>query len=187
MERSQNFFAGIAHKIVLAALACIAALAFTFAPTNEAHAEGFEIGAGLGWIGQVNEGSHNHGFHIMLTPGYRFVDWVGIYLDESFGGLWWRYDGEHDDGHFFGHTVVNAKFFYPLGPGEIWGKVGIGGVYHSGEHWHTGGFAFKVGIGYTADIAGNFGIGGNFDYMLGAYDGFNGHYLDLQIHLRYKF
>ncbi len=184
---SKNILASATHKIILAAMAVIAALAFTFAPTNDAQAQGFEIGAGFGWIGCVNHHVDDHGFHIMVTPGYRIINWVGVYVDESFGGLWYTKNDRNDDGHFIGHTIFNAKFFLQLGPGELWGKFGIGAVYYAHDGWSDGAFALKLGVGYTADIWGNIGIGGNFDYMLGAWEGWTGNYLDIQVHVRFKF
>lgn len=192
----------LSRRLGLALLTAVFAAIFAFAPTQEAEAGQFELGVGFGWLGNVNNDANWQGFHFMVTPGYRIIDWVGVYLDEGFGGLFWKPDHADRMSMFAGQTVVNAKFFLPVGPVELWGKVGIGAFYLAGDndrylhglegphpdtHWSEGAFAFKLGIGVTYDVTSMIGIGGNFDYLLAAFDGGNGHYLDLQLHIRFKF
>ncbi len=176
----------LSHRLFLAIIAGIFAIALTCAPTQEAQAGGFEIGAGLGWTGCVNHHSDDHGFSLIIAPGYRILDWVGVYVDQGFGGLWnTKLD---DSGRFFGQTIFNAKFFLPLNlPVDLWLKAGIGAAYVARDDWSDGAFGFKLGIGCTYNISDKIGVGANFDYLLSAWDGSNGHFLDLQIHLRYAF
>jgi hypothetical protein len=198
MEKTHNIISSCSRRCALAIVTAIFAAFFALAPTSEAEAGQFELGAGFGWHGQVNNHADWQGFHFMVTPGYRIVDWVGVYLDEGFGGLFWKPPVGDRVSEFAGQTVINAKFFLPVGPVELWGKVGIGAFYLAWDwgdsdwggpagHDSQGAFAFKLGIGCTYDVTSMIGIGGNFDYLLGAFDGGNGHYLDLQLHVRFKF
>ncbi len=176
---------------------------FAIVPLTTAHAEdagGFELGAGFGYFGIVNDEFDQHGFHFIITPGYRINEWVGVYVDQGFGGLFYEARIRHiDEDHnktytigrtssFAGQTVVNAKFFYPIAPVELWGKVGFGAFYTAGDYEHDAAFAFKLGIGCTYPLTEKIGIGGNFDYMIGAYKhNINAHTIDLQVHARYQF
>ena len=182
------------RRIIPALAAALFALLFVFAPTSEARAEGFELDAGFGWYGQVDDGSDRQGFHFVISPGWRFNDLVGVYIDQGLGGLFHKPAHAKRMSWFAGHTVINAKFFLKAGPGELWGRVGIGAMYETcdyGDHESWGAFALKLGVGYTVDIWGNIGIGGNFDYLMGAFskgdDDWVNHYLDLMLHLRFKF
>lgn len=186
MERIQKIMSSLGHRLGTILFAALACLAFTCAPTEEASAQGFEVDAGLGWLGHVWHGDGVHGFELTVSPGYRIIDWVGVYVDQGFGGVF-----SHGSGMFMGQTIFNAKFYYKVGPGELWGKVGLGAVYVSKDGISSGEFAFKFGIGYTVDITNMIGIGGNFDYlpMLGGdYGGYwCTHVLELQFHVRFKF
>ena len=187
MEKIQNLFSSCGRRLGTLLFAALACLAFTCAPTEEASAQGFELDAGFGWMAETDDGHGIHGFEITVSPGYRIVDWVGVYIDQGFGGL---FNSGH--GQFAGQTIFNAKFYYQLGPGEIWGKFGLGAFYkaHDGDSW--GAFAFKIGTGYTADITDMIGIGGNFDYLPAIWSSGYGwsvctHVLELQFHVRFKF
>lgn len=189
MQKLKHSVALAPHKLCLALLTTLFAACFALAPTQEAQAGGFELEGQFGWLSNVASHDHhtasNHGFHFVLSPGYRFVDWVGLYLDQGFGGLF------KGGSIFAGQTIVNAKFFLPINPVELWGKVGLGAFYVANDGHSNGAFAIKLGIGVTYDIKGPIGIGINFDYMPviwndGWYD-YTTHVLDLGVHLRYKF
>ncbi len=174
------------RKLCLALLTALFAACFALAPTQEAKAGGFELEGQLGWASNLWSHGGNHGFHVVISPGYRIVDWFGIFLDQGLGGHF-----PHHNHYFVGQTMVNAKFFLPVNPVELWGKVGLGAFYHASGNWHSGAFALKLGIGVTYDIKGPIGIGLNFDYMPifwdDYYDHLTTHALDLMVHLRYKF
>ena len=176
----------VPHKLCLALLTALFAAFFAFAPTQEAQAGGFEIEGQLGWNSNLWHHGGHHGLQFVISPGYRIVDWFGIFLDQGFGGHF-----PNHSHYFVGQTFINAKFFIPVAPVELWGKVGLGGVYHASGDWHAGAFALKLGIGVTYDIKGPLGIGINFDYMPIFWDDYYGHAtyhgLDLMVHLRYKF
>ena len=182
MEKSRNFFSSCAHRCALAIVTAVFAAFFAFAPTSEAEAGQFELGAGFGWLGEVDNNADLQGFHFVITPGYRILDWVGVYLDEGFGGLFMKKrEWNKRLSWFAGQTIVNAKFFFPVGPVELWLKGGIGAFYwaydwddaygfaHAHDSW--GAFAHKLGFGVTYDVTSMIGIGGNFDYLLAAGDG----------------
>ena len=179
------------RRIIPALAAALFALLFVFAPATEARAEGFELGVGFGWFGEVGDhaGGRWQGFHFILSPGWRFNEWIGVYIDQGFGGHF----RHHDQDHFVGQTVFNVRGFLKAGPGDLWGEIGIGAHYLSWDDHTDSAFAFKLGIGYTYDITDVVGIGANFDYMLGAFSDtkYHGagtaHYLDLMLHLRFKF
>ena len=186
MEKIQNLFNSCGRRLGTLLFAALACLAFTCAPTEDASAQGFELDAGFGWLANTEYGGASHGFEITVSPGYRIVDWVGVYIDQGFGGLF-----SGGDSGFAGQTIFNAKFYYQLGPGEIWGKFGLGAFYTSYHGVSNGAFAFKIGFGYTADITDMIGIGGNFDYLpaiwSGNYVSWTTHVLELQFHVRFKF
>ncbi|MBQ9393915.1 MAG: outer membrane beta-barrel protein [Proteobacteria bacterium] len=186
MERIQNIFSSCGRRLGTLLFAALACLAFTCAPTEEASAQGFELDAGIGWMANTWYGAAQHGFEITISPGYRIVDWVGVYLDQGFGGLF-----PGGEGFFAGQTIFNAKFYYELGPGELWGKFGLGAFYTGSHGESSGAFAFKIGIGYTADITEMIGIGGQFDYLptMGGngWASFCTHVIEFQFHVRFKF
>ena len=200
MEKRMAHKLTFTHRLIMAFLAGLFTIALTCLPTQEARAEGglqnVELEGQLGWHGACYDDADrcNHGFYIVLSGGYRFLDWVGAYVDQALGGIFWEKHGS-----FSGHTIVNAKFFYQLNNNfEIWGKVGIGAAYTGGAHWDGWGmwggwhgFAFKLGVGGTYNFSEHLGIGLNFDYIPAIWSYWSHSYaihnLDLCLHLRYRF
>jgi hypothetical protein len=151
---------------------------FALAAPQEAEAGDWEVGGDFGFVTDVG-GYDAHGFGFTIYGGYRFLDWVGVYLDQQLSGVWW----EHSEAgsYFVGSTVVNARFFLPVGPVELWGQIGMGAGYE-GE-W--GAFDFKLGIGAQYPITNNIAIGGKFAYQVFANDGAD-HILNLAVTLNYQ-
>lgn len=154
---------------------------FALAAPQEAEAGDWEIGGDFGFVTEV-AGPDEHGFGFTIYGGYRFLDWVGVYLDQQLSGVWGNSEGP---GLFVGSTVVNARFFLPVGPVELWGQIGMGAGYTAIDEHSWGAFDFKLGIGAQFPITNNIAIGGKFAYQVFANDG-TGHVLNLAVTLNYQ-
>ena len=190
----------LTNKLTLIALSVLAASAFAFAAPSTAQAGQFEIGGGFGYESEQyknDDGNGMNGINFRLIAGYKFLDWVGIYLNQDLGGTF-RSDNDITSSRFVGSTIVSGDFFYPAGAFKFMGTVGIGATYHGKSHieydgyYETmgsseGAFAFRVGIGGYYMLSQQLGLGLTFDYTLGAYDGWNDHILNVLLGVRYAF
>ena len=165
---------------------------FALAAPQEADDSEIEVGGDFGYVANVGGGNSHHGFGITLYGGYRFFDWLGVYLDQQLSGVWWKAHPQSSNipgvilepkthSYFVGSTVVNARCFLPTGPVELWGQIGMGAGYV--EDW--GAFDFKLGIGVQYPITNKIAIGGKFAYQVFANDGTT-HVLDLAVTLNYQ-
>jgi len=170
----------------LGLLTALLASFFVFASPNDAQAGNFELHGGFGYLGVFNKGGDAHGISVTLSPGFRW-DWIGVFLDQNLGGVFSSYDDFY--GHrkynnlFVGSTIINAKFFYNLGPAELWGQAGIGGAYVEKD----GAFGLKLGIGLSVPLSSFLAIGGDFAYTLAAHRHYTNHFLTLSGHIRLSF
>lgn len=177
-----ELFKNLMSKVGAALMALCFVTAFALAAPQEAEAGEFELGGDFGYVAQV-AGWDEHGFGFTLYGGYRFLDWVGVYLDQQLSGVW----AENSDapGTFLGSTVVNARFFLPVSSVELWGQIGMGAGYRAYEEHSWGAFAFKLGLGAQFEVTNNIAIGGKFAYQVFANDGTN-HVLNLALTVNYK-
>lgn len=191
-------------KLALSFIACIFVAFLSFAAPSTAKAggvNGLEVGGAFGWQGELfDNGTDMNGIVFRLNAGYRFKDWVGIFINQDLGGTWTRKHGGGIRGkHFAGATIFSANFFYEISQIELFGLLGIGALYHGkfSERYKNGGstvfahtsdgaFAFRMGIGGSFKITNNILAGINFDYTVGAFDDVD-NILDLMLHIRYKF
>lgn len=172
-------------KIIPAFLALLMATGLCLAtPSNAEAGTGFDIGAGIGWHGAFHhkDVGHFHGFSVRLAAGYRFKDWIGVYINQDLGGHWHG----HHHGYFAGTTILSADFFLPFQDLTLIGLIGVGADYHNYDLVENGAFALRLGIGAEYMIKPNFGIGANFDYTLGANDHAY-HMTSALLHFRYSF
>lgn len=191
----------VQNKIALTALAASTVALFAFATPSVAEAGQFEVGGGFGYLGEFGKNDHSmHGINFRLFGGYKFLDWVGVYLNQDLGG---DFDSEGDThwSKFVGATIVSGDFFYPVGPVKISSTVGIGAAYtgktttrvdgHSETGGHSAGaFAFRVGAGCYYMVNDALGVGLTFDYTFAAFkteDGDNRHFLNILAGVRYAF
>ena len=187
-----ELFKSIMSKFGAAFMALCFVTTFALAAPQDAQAEGFELGGDFSYVAEVYKGyDDGHGFAFTLTGGYRFLDWVGVYLDQQLGGSWY---GKHDDeGHFLGSTVVSAKFFYEVSDLEIWGQFGVGAGYDSydagpAKNVSDGAFVLKLGAGVQYQIMNDLYLGGKFTYQLFAFDDKpNAHVINLGVTVMYQF
>ncbi len=194
------------HPRFLATVFAAFLAVFALVTPSTAKANGFEVMGAIGWHDEIpNDTPHAdmNGFGVRLSAGYRFADWIGVFVNQDLGGAFnhWDIGGVRVRGsHFLGTTLVSANLFFPTGPLETFALIGIGATYtgkwHEHHHDHhadlgkgEGAFAFRVGIGATYMLPTNpkFGIGANFDYTTGAFEVDNEHIVDLMLHMRYKF
>ena len=160
-------------------------------PSNAEARGDIEVGAAFGWIGLVHDAEDIYnGFTFSIDAGYRFTDWVGLYIEQDLGGIWHE-DDDHVNG-FYGATLVEGKFIYAVNSLELFGKVGLGATYVDVDYdgygdWDNAWFAIRLGIGATYMIGSNWGLGLNFDWTPGFDDDVVMHFIKLQLHLAFKF
>lgn len=188
-------------QILSSSAIALATLFFAFtlalsAPSN-AQAGEFEAGIGFGyagWVGNDHDGylydDDFNGMTFSLEFGYRINDWLGIFIEQDLGGLF--YKKHHADiDMFYGATVFEGKVFYAIKALEIFGKLGIGATYaadsEDGYDWDNGWFALRLGVGATYYIGSNWGIGLNFDYTPSFDDDYVSHFLKFQAHFIFRF
>ena len=180
--------------IVLALTTLLFAFGLNMATSQEANAGEFEINGGFGFAGMYHKNSVDYnGFTFTIGAHYRFLDWLGLGVEQDLGALF--NDDDNDYNGFYGATIFGAKFIYSFGAAEIFGRLGIGAVYVNMEYvkhhihweWDNAWFGLRLGVGGTYYIAGPFGIGLNFDYTPSFDDDVVTHFLRLQLHLVYKF
>lgn len=190
----------LTNTFTLIALSVLAASAFAFAAPSTAQAGQIEIGGSFGYEGEQykhDDGNGMNGINFRLIAGYKFLDWVGVYLNQDLGGTF-RSENDSTLSRFVGSTIVSGDFFYPAGAFKLMGTVGIGATYHGKSHFKTdnhsetigssdGAFAFRVGLGGYYMLSQQMSLGLTFDYTLGAYDGWNDHILNVLFGVRYAF
>lgn len=186
----------VKNKCSLVALTALAASIFVFATPAEAEAGQFELGGAFGYVGEVHKDSDGmHGINFRLSAGYKFTDWVGLFLNQDLGGTFHK-SNDVRTSHFLGATIVSGDFFYPIAAFRLMGTIGLGATYHGQGHikadGHThdvgssdGAFAFRVGIGGHYMLSDALGVGLTFDYTLGAFEHWNDHILNLLLSVRF--
>ncbi len=193
MINLQSLFSRISAKWAMAMLSLFCASALFVAAPQTAQAGQVEAGIGFGWMGDEDDDADDgNGPMFELQIGYRIYDWVGVYLDQDLGGIFWdRGRWEDDYSYFQGATILNARFFVPVSVIELQFKAGIGATYQAkhddGEDWSEGQFAIRLGIGAFYDITTSFGIGATFEYTPAIGDDYVKHFVSLEAQARFKF
>ena len=121
------------------------------------------------------------------------MDWLAVMVEQDLGALF--FEDDKDLNAFYGATMFEGKFIFPVNPLEIYAKLGIGAVYISCENTYQGikldmsnaWFGLRLGVGATYMMASNWGIGLNFDYTPSFDDGAVDHFLRFQAHFVYRF
>ena len=119
--------------IVLALTTLLFAFGLNMATSQEANAGEFEINGGFGFAGMYHKNSVDYnGFTFTIGAHYRFLDWLGLGVEQDLGALF--NDDDNDYNGFYGATIFGAKFIYSFGAAEIFGRLGIGAVYVNMEY-----------------------------------------------------
>lgn len=173
----------------------LATACFIAAP-SDAQAGNFEVGGAFGYAAAPDADSDYdlNGLSFSLHFGYKFLDWVGVAIEQDLGGLFYDKHGLDVD-EFYGATIFEARFYAPLMDKlEFNGKFGIGATYladsYDGESWDTGWFAIRLGVGLTYYIMDSLGINLMFDYtpsVANSDDAEDEHFIKLQVGVVYQF
>ncbi|MBQ9393916.1 MAG: outer membrane beta-barrel protein [Proteobacteria bacterium] len=173
------------NRIALGALLLISAFFLTLPSTAEAKNGGFDFGVSVGytWSTALSPSDGNttpkvksdgHGFAVTISPGTRFNDYVGLYVDFGLNVAWMQKDAQigdinedmiaiHEKDYLYAFTtMLMVRFFQPVYKGEIFEAIGLGYSYTGDtfigkEPGST--FAAKASLGYLFVISPNFRIG----------------------------
>ena len=183
----------------IAVLGVLFAFGCMFVSPSQANAQNFDVNAAFGWQGLILDDHRQdwHGPMFSLSFGYRFMDGLGVYLEQDLGGLIFDNEKPLDDVKLFnGATIISARGIYTVGQMELWGKLGIGAIYTAdsdGDWGDEAWFAFRCGIGLTYMFMSNIGAGLDFSYTVGADDSHNHFddeavsFLSVKLHVSFRF
>jgi len=109
-------------------------------------------------------------FAILVSPGFRMSDIIGIYLDITYG----RLNPEEGDANYSHFTAMPTLRFFSVLPGaEIFAGIGAGYARKDAEFgdaessWENF-LNMKLNVGGAFKVAPTMDIGVNFDYIFNA-------------------
>ena len=172
----QKYLTSMGRHAWMVVLGALFAFGCFFAAPSQANAQNFDLNAAFGWQTMVLDDHRDDGNGPMfnISFGYRFMDFLGVYVEQDLGGLIWDNAAPIEDYKIFnGATLVDIRGFFTVSSFELWGKLGIGAIYTADSDGDAGDqawFAFRLGIGATYMFMSNIGAGLDFSYTLGAAD-----------------